>query len=63
MHRLKKLAGPRIGVTYITAGPIADFIHDGFDFDEDDKFGSTVDQLLQHYMVGNGNQDLQMVEM
>ena len=39
--QIEKLAGPRIGFTYITAGPIADFIHDGFDFDEDDFYGST----------------------
>jgi len=39
--QIEKLAGPRIGFTYITAGPIADFIHEGFDFDEDDKFGSS----------------------
>jgi len=39
--QIEKLAGPRLGFTYITAGPIADFIHDGFDFDEDDKFGSS----------------------
>ena len=39
----EKLAGPRVGFTYITAGPIADFIHDGFDFDEDEDggYGST----------------------
>ena len=40
--QIEKLAGPRIGVTYITAGPIADFIHDGFDFDgEEEQHGST----------------------
>ena len=39
--QIEKLAGPRIGFTYISEGPIADFIHDGFDFDEDDKYGST----------------------
>ena len=39
--QIEKLAGPRIGFTYITPGPIADFIHEGFDFDEDDKFGSS----------------------
>ena len=41
--QIEKLAGPRVGFTYITAGPIADFIHDGFDFDEDEDggYGST----------------------
>ena len=39
--QIEKLAGPRVGGTFISAGPIADFIHEGFDFDEDDKYGST----------------------
>ena len=39
--QIEKLAGPRIGFTFITPGPIADFIHEGFDFDEDDKYGTT----------------------
>jgi len=39
--QIEKLSGPRVGGTFISAGPIADFIHDGFDFDEDDKYGST----------------------
>jgi hypothetical protein len=40
--QIEKLAGPRIGFTYITAGPIADFIHDGFDFDGDEEqYGTT----------------------
>ena len=39
--QIDRLAGPRIGFTYITPGPIADFIHEGFDFDEDDKYGTT----------------------
>ena len=39
--QIEKLAGPRVGFTYISAGPIADFIHDGFDFDENDRYGST----------------------
>ena len=41
--QVEKLAGPRVGFTYITAGPIADFLHDGFDFDEDEDggYGST----------------------
>tara|TARA_R110002167_G_scaffold35386_7_gene113087 strand:+ start:1454 stop:2035 length:582 start_codon:yes stop_codon:yes gene_type:complete len=39
--QIEKLAGPRIGFTFISPGPIADFIHEGFDFDEDDKYGSS----------------------
>ena len=39
--QIEKLAGPRIGLTFIGAGPVADFLHEGFDFDEDDRFGST----------------------
>ena len=37
--QIEKLAGPRIGFTFITPGPIADFIHEGFDFDEDEDGG------------------------
>ena len=36
--QVEKLAGPRVGITYISAGPIADFIHEGFDFDEEDMY-------------------------
>ena len=40
--QIEKLAGPRLGVTFISAGPIADFLHDGFDFDGDEEqYGST----------------------
>tara|TARA_B100001778_G_scaffold322353_1_gene314621 strand:- start:442 stop:1017 length:576 start_codon:yes stop_codon:yes gene_type:complete len=39
--QIEKLAGPRVGLTFIGAGPVADFLHEGFDFDEDDRFGST----------------------
>ena len=41
--QIEKLAGPRLGFTFVTAGPIADFLHDGFDFDEDEDggYGST----------------------
>ena len=28
-------------MTLITAGPVADFLHEGFDFDENDRYGST----------------------
>ena len=40
--QIEKLAGPRVGVTFISPGPIADFLHDGFDFDGDEEqYGST----------------------
>jgi len=39
--QIEKLAGPRIGMTLITAGPVADFLHEGFDFDENDRYGRT----------------------
>ena len=40
--QIEKLAGPRLGVTFISPGPIADFLHDGFDFDgEDEQHGTT----------------------
>ena len=47
--QIEKLAGPRIGVTLITAGPVADFIHEGVDFNEDDKYGSTGDAFTTQY--------------
>ena len=37
--QIEKLAGPRLGFTFVTAGPIADFIHEGFDFNEDEDGG------------------------
>ena len=33
--QIEKLAGPRLGMTFIGAGPVADFLHEGFDFDDD----------------------------
>ena len=41
--QIEKLAGPRIGFTFITPGPIADVLNEGFDFDEDEDggYGST----------------------
>ena len=47
--QIEKLAGPRIGVTLISAGPIADFLHEGFDFDEDDRYGSTGSAFTTQY--------------
>ena len=40
--QIEKLAGPRLGFTFISPGPIADFLHEGFDFDgELEQYGST----------------------
>ena len=49
--QIEKLAGPRLGVTLITAGPLADFIHEGFDLDDDDdhKYGSTGSAFITQY--------------
>mgnify|MGYP003663074283 CR=1 FL=1 len=47
--QIEKLAGPRLGMTLITAGPLADFLHEGFDFDEDDRYGSTGDAFTTQY--------------
>ena len=58
--QIEKLAGPRLGVTFISPGPIADFLHDGFDFDGEDENTELQVQQLQHYTDGNGNQDLLM---
>ena len=49
--QIEQLAGPRIGVTLITPGSTADFIHEGFDFDEDEdgKYGSTGSAFTTQY--------------
>ena len=47
--QIQKLAGPRIGMTLITASPVADFLHEGFDFDENDRYGSTGDAFTTQY--------------
>jgi len=47
--QIEKLAGPRIGMTLITAGPVADFLHEGFDFDENDRYGSTGSAFTTQY--------------
>ena len=41
--QIEKLAGPRLGFTFISAGPIADVLHEGFDFNggSDGRYGST----------------------
>jgi len=49
--QIEKLAGPRLGMTFIGAGPVADFLHDGFDFDDDrdGKHGSTGPAFTTQY--------------
>ena len=49
--QIEKLAGPRLGVTFIGAGPVADFLHEGFDFDDDrdGKHGSTGPAFTTQY--------------
>ena len=48
--QIEKLAGPRLGVTFISPGPIADFLHDGFDFDGDEEqYGSTGSAITTLY--------------
>ena len=48
--QIEKLAGPRIGVTLITPGAVADFIHEGFDFDDDiKKHGETGSAFTTQY--------------
>ena len=49
--QIQKLAGPRVGVTFITQGSTADFIHKGFDYvDRDDvKLGETGSAFTTQY--------------
>ena len=48
--QIEKLAGPRLGLTFISPGPIADFLHDGFDFDSDEEqHGSTGSAITTLY--------------
>jgi len=49
--QIEKLAGPRLGLTFIGPGPVADFLHDGFDFDDDrdGKHGSTGSAFTTQY--------------
>ena len=49
--QIEKLAGPRLGLTFIGAGPVADFLHEGFDFDDDrdGKHGSTGPAFTTQY--------------
>lgn len=49
--QIQQLAGPRIGMTLITAGSTADFIHKGFDYVEEDenKIGETGSAFTTQY--------------
>ncbi len=49
--QIQQLAGPRIGMTLITAGSTADFIHKGFDYVEEDenKLGETGSAFTTQY--------------
>ena len=49
--QVQKLAGPRVGLTMITAGTAADFFHNGFDFvdNNDNQFGETGSALTTQY--------------
>ncbi len=50
--QIQKLAGPRIGMTFITEGSTADFLHKGFDYvdnDEDNKLGETGSAFTSQY--------------
>ena len=49
--QIEKLSGPRLGMTFIGAGPVADFLHEGFDFDDDrdGKYGSTGPAFTTQY--------------
>ena len=49
--QIQQLAGPRIGMTLITAGSTADFIHKGFDYvdEEENKIGETGSAFTTQY--------------
>ena len=50
--QIQQLAGPRIGLTMITAGSTADFIHEGFNYidsDEGNKLGETGSAFTTQY--------------
>jgi hypothetical protein len=55
--QIQQLAGPRIGMTFITAGSTADFLHKGFDYvqyedeyeDAEHKLGETGDAFTTQY--------------
>ena len=49
--QIQQLAGPRIGITYITASSAADFLHKGFNYvaDEEQKLGETGEAFTTQY--------------
>jgi len=49
--QIQKLAGPRIGMTFITQGSTADFLHKGYDYIDDDKnkLGETGSAFTSQY--------------
>ena len=49
--QIQKLAGPRIGMTIVTQGSTADFIHKGFDYiaEENVKLGETGSAFTTQY--------------
>ena len=49
--QIQKLSGPRIGMTFITEGSTADFLHKGFDYldDENNKLGETGSAFTTQY--------------
>ena len=49
--QIQKLAGPRIGLTFITPGATADFIHEGFNYldEESNKLGETGSAFITQY--------------
>jgi len=49
--QIQKLAGPRIGMTFITAGSTADLLHKGFDYvdEENNKLGETGSAFTSQY--------------
>lgn len=49
--QIEKLEGPRIGITYISAGSAADFLHKGFSYinDEKNKLGETGSAFTTQY--------------
>ena len=47
--QVEKLAGPRVGVTYISAGSTADFLRQGFKDDGEGIYGSTGSAFTTQY--------------
>ncbi len=49
--QIQQLAGPRIGMTFISAGSTADFLHKGFDYvdEEETKLGETGSAFTSQY--------------